>query len=185
MIKPKNKSISLPWRQVEDKIDEEVQWLRDSLDFFHTTQREFKDISVQYGYCDGCILRKIAILIVSGKITALEIKRDQSLPSFWLKASPEKDSSITRSAVYHGDQWHSKLMANIESHFLGYGFNVLREPTLHWGRADLGVYKTGEKDLIIEVGTTSALKLFINLKKMKGAVFLIVPNDEKLIEFTT
>jgi len=55
------------------------------------------------------------------------------------------------------------------------GFDVVREPTLHQGRADLGVYKKGTPDLFIEVGTTSLRRNFI---------YLIVPNDEKLIEFT-
>jgi len=50
----------------------------------------------------------------------------------------------------------------------------------------LGVYKEGKANLFIEVGTTSFYKLWINLeqmKKMKNFVYLIVLNDDKMIEF--
>ena len=75
-------------------------------------------------------------------------------------------------------------MRKIENHFLHQNYEVEREPDLHWGRADLGVYKNGEKALYIEVGTTSLFKLLANLMQMENSVYLIVPNDNKLIEFT-
>ena len=76
------------------------------------------------------------------------------------------------------------MMKRIEIHFLAKGFQVEREPNITWGRADLGIYKTGQKTLYVEVGTTSLRKLFINLKGMKNFVYLIVPNESRLIEFT-
>jgi len=63
------------------------------------------------------------------------------------------------------------------------GYKVIREPNLYWGRADLEVYKQGEKLLFIEVGTISLFKLWTNLKLMKNCIYLIVPDDNKLIEF--
>lgn len=60
---------------------------------------------------------------------------------------------------------------------------MVREPNLYWGRADLGVYKKRRHALFIEVGTVSLLKLFINLRSMRNFIYLVMPNDEKLIEF--
>lgn len=63
------------------------------------------------------------------------------------------------------------------------GYEVEREPNIHWGRADLGVYKKGTQNLYIEVGTTSLFKLLVNLTAMRNITYLIVPSDDKLIEF--
>ena len=70
--------------------------------------------------------------------------------------------------------------------FLSLGFKVVREPDVSGGRADLGVFKKGKPTLYIEVGTTSFFKLWLNLarKRIKNFTYLIVPNDDKLIEFT-
>lgn len=75
------------------------------------------------------------------------------------------------------------MMEKVEKHFTSQGFDVVREPNLHRGRADLGVFKHGEKDLYIEVGTTSLFKLYINLKEMRHFIYLIVPRDNYIIEF--
>jgi len=63
---------------------------------------------------------------------------------------------------------------------------VVREPDIYGGRADLRVFKKGKPTLYIEVGTTSFFKLWLNLerKRVRKFKYLIVPNDEKLIEFT-
>jgi len=74
-------------------------------------------------------------------------------------------------------------MEKIENHFLSQGFKVIREQTVAWGRADLGIYKKNKQDLLIEVGTTSLFKLWVNLRTVKDFTYLIVPNDEMLIEF--
>lgn len=75
-------------------------------------------------------------------------------------------------------------MEKIEQHYKFLGFEVEREPTLNYGRADLGVYKKSEKTLLIEVGTIQLYKLWHNLHTLPtDTIYLIVPNDEKLIEF--
>ncbi len=77
-------------------------------------------------------------------------------------------------------------MDKIENHFLSLGFKVVREPDVFGGRADLGIFKKGTPNLYIEVGTVSLYKLWLNLarKKLQNFKYLIVPNDDKLIEFT-
>ncbi|MBU1015306.1 hypothetical protein KKI17_02615 [Patescibacteria group bacterium] len=75
-------------------------------------------------------------------------------------------------------------MRDIENHFLHQQFEVVREPDLRWGRADLGIYKDNEKPLLVEVGSVSLFKVWMNLEVMTDFVYLLVPSDEKLIEFT-
>jgi len=178
---PFTQSKSLPWDVVEKEIKKEVDWLRNVIDTFSQEEKSIpmdeKGIPVS---CRECLLRKIAILTVSGKVKAREIKRALPLKSFWIKNS--KNSKNIR--ISHGGDWHSKTMEKIESHFLLQNYQVIREPTLHWGRADLGAFKRNKQDLYIEVGTTSFFKLWINLQTMKNFTYLIVPNDDKLIEFT-
>jgi len=164
--------ITPSWNDVEKQITEEINWLRNSISLFHAEEK-YAPIN-----CKDCLLRKIAILIVSGKVEANNIEKAKELKSFWLE---QNDQNLKK--VYHGKDWHNETMGKIENHFLQQGFDVLREPTLQWGRADLGVYKKEEPDLLIEIGTTSLFKLWLNLAKMQKFIYLIVPNDEELLEF--
>lgn len=54
---------------------------------------------------------------------------------------------------------------------------------LPWGDADLGAYKQGRLDAMIEVGTTSFRKIYLNLVQLNNFIYLIVPNDNRLIGF--
>jgi len=75
-------------------------------------------------------------------------------------------------------------MEKIENHFLALGYEVTREPNLSHGRADLGVFKDGQPNLYVEVGTvTSFYKILLNLKAMRNFVYLLVTADNQLIEF--
>lgn len=132
--------------------------------------------------CRQCLMRKIAILIVSGKVKATEITKRPPLKSFW-KIKNKTNRKKNRPKIQHGEAWHSKTMEQIEDFFLRQGYKVIREPILHWGRADLGIFKKNKQDLYIEVETTSFFKLWMNLRIMENFTFLIVPNDDKLIEF--
>jgi len=172
---PKPKTLWKHWDIVEKKIKEEMIWLRLSIDTFLN-----KETSAPMG-CRECFLRKIAILIVSGQVKAKEIKKSPLLKSFWIdKKINKKDNP----KMHHGSDWHKETMKKIEDHFLRLGFKVVREPDVSGGRADLGVFKKGKRNLYIEVGTTSFFKLWLNLQKMKNFTYLIVPNDDKLVEFT-
>jgi hypothetical protein len=161
------------WDIVERKIKEEVNWLRKNIETFLQEER-----SAPMG-CRECFLRKIAILIVSGQVKASNITKNPPLESFWLNVKTKKKKEIC-----HGSDWHKETMQRIENHFLHLGYRVIREPDLNHGRADLGIYKKGKQDLLIEVGTTSFFKLWHNLETMRNCTYLIVPNDDKLIEFT-
>ncbi|MBI4281522.1 hypothetical protein HY625_01735 [Candidatus Uhrbacteria bacterium] len=86
----------------------------------------------------------------------------------------------------HGEEWHRTMMAAIERYFKKQKYRVILEPDLHHGRADLGVYKKGKKNLFIEVGTLSSIrKLWLNLQTMHDTIFLCAPSEHKIIEFET
>ena len=174
---PKPKTLWKYWDTVEKKIKEEIIWLQTNIDTFSNKER-----TAPTG-CRECFMRRIAILIVSGQVKVKEITRTPLLDSFWVdKKVKRKNISKKR----HGSDWHSKTTDKIENHFLSLGFKVVREPDVSGGRADLGVFKKGKPTLYIEVGTTSFFKLWLNLarKRIKNFTYLIVPNDDKLIEFT-
>lgn len=157
---------SLPWDVVEKAIIKEIDWLKENIETFRD-----KEESV----CYGCILRRIAILIVSGKIKAKDIKSKNCL---W---GEKKSISIGKS---HGKEWHSEMMSLIMGYFELEGYRVAMEPNLNKGRADLGVYKTGERNLFIEVGTISLSKLLFNLESMEGSDILLVLSVVHAIEFS-
>jgi hypothetical protein len=163
-----------PWHVVEKKIQEEINWLRNSIETF-SSKEEYAPVT-----CRECLMRRIAILIISGKVKATQIRKIPPLKSFWIN---KKRKRLNKAVKCHGGDWHQETMNKIENHFLSQGFEVIREPNLHWGRADLGVFKKNNQDLYIEVGTTSFFKLWINLEMMQKFIYLIVPNDDELIEF--
>ena len=162
------------WYTVEGKIKKEMDWLRGIVGTY------LKEEKLAQMGCRECFMRKIAILIISGKVEAREITKSPSLKSFWLN---KRLNIKNLSKQHHGSDWHKETMRKIENHFLSLGYEVIREPTLHQGRADLGVYKKGAPDLFVEVGTTSFFKLWINLETRHNFIYLIVPNDDTLIEF--
>lgn len=168
---------SLPWDEVEKQIYKEKNWLQNVIDLSLVSK---EDAPVDFG--KDSLFREIAISIISGKFAAREISRSPALSSFWYKA--RKDGRrLKRPKMRHGQEWHRDTMQKIEDYFVYSGYEVDREPNLYWGRADLGVYKGGEKDLFVEVGTTSLFKLWINLEVMENFDYLIVPSDSRLIEF--
>jgi len=174
---PKPKTLWKHWDTVEKKIQEEMDWLESNINTFSNEEK-----TAPKG-CRECFLRRIAILIVSGQVKAKEITKNPPLKSFWLN---KKLNRTNRLKKRHGSDWHKETMDKIENHFLSLGFNVVREPDISGGRADLGVFKKGKPNLYIEVGTTSFFKLWLNLarKRVLNFTYLIVPNDDKLIEFT-
>lgn len=173
----KNKK-PLPWHVVEEQISKEMKWLRAAIETSPFDKEALAPIT-----CRECLLRKIAILIVDGTIHAKELKRSTSLESFWTDKNKHPKQK-KRPQITHGADWHNATMEKIENHFLYQNYEVVREPNLDWGRADLGIYKNNEKNLYVEVGTTSIFKLLVNLSAMRNCVYLIIPDDSRLIEFT-
>jgi len=67
-------------------------------------------------------------------------------------------------------------MDTIYEYFKILGDKVVLEPTLNYGRADLGVISnSNNKNIYIEVDTVSLFKLWYNLSTMKNTTFLVVP----------
>ena len=159
----------LPWDKVEKAILKEQKWLKDNLIPSPYKKDDF------YGpdYCENCIFRRIAILIVSGKIKAKNIKSKICL---W-------GNKKSKTIKPHGKQWHQKMMNLIANHFKSSGFEITVEPHLNKGRADLGIYKKGKRNLFIEIGSVSLPKLLVNFESMEDSIFLIVLSEKHALEF--
>ena len=166
------KTSELPWHTVEKAISKEITWLKSLITSFgyHTSCR----------HCEEHAYRQLALLIITGKIKAREIKNKKG--SFWGDFLKDKDIKIFHK---HGKDWHQKMMSIINQYFSSQGFDVTTEPNLNNGRADLGIFSLGMKDLYIEVGTVSIYKMWINLSTMKNCVFLCIPDEHTIIEFET
>ena len=163
----------LPWHIVEEAINRESKWLERVIE---------QTVIGKVPGCDDCgyTFRKIALLIITGRITAKElIARDGH--DLWDVLT--KKHGIKKSAR-HGGVWHRKMMNVLTEYFAKQGFEVITEPFLSQGRADLGIYKEGHMDLFIEIGDTSAYKLWWNLQMLTNCRILLVPDDKRAIEFT-
>jgi len=163
----------LPWHIVEEAINREIEWLERVIE---------QTVIGKVPGCDDCryTFRKIALLIITGRITAKELlARDGH--DLWDDLT--KKHGIKKSAR-HGGVWHRKMMNVLNEYFAKQGFEVIAEPFLSQGRADLGIHKDGHMDLFIEIGTTSAYKLWWNLQILTNCRILLVPDEKQAIEFT-
>lgn len=122
-----------------------------------------------------CIFRRIAILILSGKIKVKNIKFSVCL---W-----GEDRSFVIGKP-HGKEWHSEMMKLVASYFDSLKYKVVIEPNLSIGKADLGAYKERKRNLFIEVGTVSISKLLFNFESMKGSNILLVLDSNHAVEFS-
>jgi hypothetical protein len=162
----------LPWHVVEEAINREIEWLEGAIE---------QTVIGRVPGCDDCryTYRKIALLIVTGKIRAREsIARDGH--DLWDDLTQKH---ALRKSARHGGDWHKRMMDVISEHFGNQGFEVIPEPDLSKGRADLGVHKDGYRDLFVEIGTTSAYKLWWNLQMLTNSRILLVPDEKRAIEF--
>ena len=148
----KPEKMGLPWHIVEEAINREVEWLWSVI---------HQNVSQKIPGCDDCpyTFRKVALLIITGKIEAREfIAREGH--DLWDDLTKKH---VVKKPARHGGEWHRKMMSILTEYFEDQGFEVIPEPFLSKGRADLGVYKTGHRDLFIEIGTVSVYKLWLNL----------------------
>ncbi|TSC68017.1 MAG: hypothetical protein G01um101472_196 [Parcubacteria group bacterium Gr01-1014_72] len=169
----------LPWHIVEKAIAKEYAWLKKVLDF-GPRFKEQDEIASELGIENYQMLRQIGIAIVSGKISARDIITEKA-SGLW--SSQEMLAEI--HSERHGGEWHKAMMGVIKKHFEEGYFEVVNEPYLNFGRADLGVYKPDYPNLYVEVGTTSLFKFWRNLSSMPHSVFLFVPTEYGAIEFIT
>jgi hypothetical protein len=163
----------LPWHVVEEAINREIKWLQTVIEQTATDKLPG---------CDDCryTYRRIAFLVVTGRIKAKEfIAREGH--DLWDDLTQKRG---IRGAARHGGDWHKKMMNVITEYFERQEFEVIPEPFLSQGRADLGVYKDGHMDLFIEVGTTSAHKLWWNLQMLINSKILLDLMRREAIEFS-
>jgi hypothetical protein len=169
----KPRKTGLLWHVVEEAVNRESEWLRKVIP---------QNATEKIPGCDACpyTFRKIALLIITGKIKAKE---------FVAREGHDLWDDLTRKyrikkPARHGGEWHRKMMGVLTQYFENQEFEVIPEPFLNKGRADLGVYKQGHKDLSVEIGTTSAYKLWWNLQMLTNSKILLVPDEDHAIEFT-
>lgn len=163
-------SKSLPWDIVEKTIIKEQKWLSENLiKPFYKEREDFYKAE----FCENCILRQIAILIISGRVFTTDIKSTKCL---WgdIKVDVIKP---------HGSEWHAQMMSLVAHYFKSSGFEVTLEPYFNKGRADLGIFKKGKKNLYVEIGSVSLPKLLFNLESMEDSIILLVLDEKHAIEF--
>jgi hypothetical protein len=163
----------LPWHTVEEAINREIKWLERAI--AQTVKRKVPG-------CDDCryTYRKIALLIVTGKI---KVKEFIAREGHDLWDGLTQKHGIRRSAR-HGGVWHRKMMDVVTEYFANQGFEIISEPFLSQGRADLGIHKDGHVDLFVEIGDTSGYKLWWNLQMLTNCRILLVPDEKRVIEVT-
>lgn len=165
------------WHTVENIINKEIGWLKDSIP---TLPESYKGNPPFLKY-DDSILRKIAILTVSGSVGVIEFVSDNKDILGNLTGNKNLNK-VSR----HGQVWHKKMMDVIYEYFKLRNYKIILEPVLNYGRADLEIYSNNnDNHLYIEVGTVSLFKLWYNLSTMKNTTFLIIPSENKVIEFNT
>jgi hypothetical protein len=163
----------LPWHIVEEAISREIAWLERVIE---------RTVIGKVPGCDECryTFRKIAVLIITGRITAKELIAGDG-HDLWDDLTEKR--GIKKSAR-HGGVWHRKMMDVITEYFANQGFEVIPEPFLSQGRADLGIHKDGYSHLFIEIGDTSPYKLWWNLQMLTNCRILLVLDEKRAIEFT-
>lgn len=163
------------WFNVEKAIRQEITWLKSKV----FVQRDFENDKPPF-LNEDFLLRKIAILIVSGIIYGAEIKVKQG-NDFWNNCKNSEKSELKD----HGGRWHKTMMKSIFNYFRNITSDIVVEPMLRYGRADIGVKLPGDS-LYFEVGTISSFfKLWYNFSTMKNITMIIIPSGDYLIEFKT
>jgi len=168
-------SSSNEWHIIENIINKEITWLKDNIPILPEGYKQ-----TPLAISDDFLLRKIAILIVGGRITATEFRAEKN--DLWDNLTKEKD---LKKISHHGEEWHRKMMDVVNEYFTLKDYKVSLEPILHYGRADLGIYLSSKEFLYVEVDTVSLYKLWHNLSSMKNITFLIIPSERHAIEFKT
>jgi len=165
------------WNAVENIINKEILWLKNNIPILPEAYKRNPPF-LKY---DDTILRKIAILIVSGRVTAVEFIAENN-KDLWDNYAR---NSNFKKISHHGQEWHKKMMDVIYAYFKNQDGRIIMEPSLNYGRADLGIYFKPNKNIYVEVDTVSLFKLWYNLSTMKNVTFLIIPSENKVIEFNT
>ncbi|MEK7098945.1 MAG: hypothetical protein AAB916_00315 [Patescibacteria group bacterium] len=172
----------LPWHIVEKAIAVEKAWLMKSFDFGQEQRKEYSKEPTAIPLSKDAMLRHISVSILRGQIRARELM-SKNINGLWTEGN--FDWKLGSNEERHGGEWHRAMMNLLKQHFVENNFEVANEPNLNWGRADLGVYKPGYKNLYVEVGSTSLFKVWFNSDTMPNSIFLFVPSTNYAIEFET
>lgn len=164
------------WNIIENHIAQETEWLKNKISISHHD----KNNKLLYPFDQNVILRKIGILIISGKVRATEIYNNTKDKYLW-----KIDKKIV-SVGYQGKEWHKDAINKVYNYFLNKDYILELEPPLNYGRADLKVNNNLHNPLYIEIGTISSFfKLWYNISTMKHIILLIIPSLDYAIEFRT
>lgn len=147
------------WNLVEEAINKEIYFLKNNLSLSPYSQND----PIK---CNDCLFRQMAILIVSGKISVQKVTG--KIENHW----PIKEKINSENEKMHGSDWHHETIKQIERYFTTNNYKTTTEPSLHFGRADLGI---PELNLFVEIGTVNLYKLYINLLNMKNCNFILEP----------
>ena len=101
----------LPWDEIEGAIRKEIEWLKNTI----------LPSPFEKDFCEDCIYRQIATLILLGKIKVKNIKSTND--SLWRG----NRMNIGRN---HGGEWHSEMMKIIAGHFKALKYDIIIEPNL-------------------------------------------------------
>lgn len=177
MRKKSKRSKTLAWHVVEKAILKEMRWLEKTLPIHRWGE--------DYRLLDWCY-RRLALWIVKGNVKIIEYNAKKPAKDLFNGLLAAVDDPIgikeIKTGTYHGNAWHRMVMDALKSYFERDGYEVIIEPDLHFGRADLGAYKDNLTPLYIEVGNVSLPKLEVNLRTMPKCTFLLVPDTKKIIE---
>lgn len=171
---------ALPWHIVEAAIFKEKKWILDVFDFSEFNRTD-QTANLNLPISLDEMVRQISISILRGKISVKEFK-SSVVNGLWTDNS---NWQFEEHEERHGGEWHRVMMGIVKAYFIEEGFEVVNEPDLNQGRADLGVYKEGYQNLFVEIGTTSLFKTWINLHGMPNTTFLYVPSVNYALEFKT
>lgn len=160
------------WNYIEKNINNEITWLKQGIPVL---TEEYKE-NPPFLKHDDTILRKIAILIVSGNVVATEFKLKNK--DIW-----HEKIHLFNTTTRHGKEWHRKMIDLASFYFNSRGYKTIIEPILNYGRSDMGIILNENKTIFVEIGTVSLFKVWYNLSTMKDIILLIIPDEKTLIEF--
>lgn len=154
------------WLQVEKAIQKEIAWLKNNIFSYQPNKNPLN-------YSDDIFYRLIAILIVSGKITAEE---------YIYKHKYNIINNYNNTDKKHGADWHDGMINYLSKYFKDRNYVINgNEPKLYYGHADLKIEKDNNITYF-EIDTVNIFKLYVNLKIMKKVKLIIITSD-KIIKF--
>jgi hypothetical protein len=161
------------WKKVENDLMKISKFLKLNLELSPFTQND----PIQ---CKDCLFRMTSMLIAQNKTRINKLNYERNV--IWRTgfASDQESKRVERQNKKHGAEWHHNMMNLIKNYFLSNNKEVISEPNLHYGKADLYIK---EINTYIEVGSINLYKLYINLFHLNNCRIIIVPSEYYSLEF--